>query len=79
MAYKSLSELSHSHRQADLLRHELPLDQPLKVMVTGHSQNPSLITAVNVIVTIPVDGSCEHDPVGVPTTLSTDQSGNISV
>lgn len=33
---------------------------------------------VNVIVTIPVVGSCEHDPVGVPVTLFKDHSGNIA-
>ena len=45
--------------------------------VTGQVQNPSLIMPVNVIVTIPVVGSCEHDPDGVPVTLFKDHSGYI--
>ena len=55
------------------------IDHPLNVTVIGQVQNPSLIVPVKVIVTTPVVGFCEHDPVGVPTTLLNDQFGNISV
>jgi hypothetical protein len=55
-----------------------PMNHPLYVTVIGQLQKPSLIVPVNVIVTIPVAGSCEHDPVGTPTILFNDQFGNIS-
>jgi len=54
------------------------MNHPLYVTVIGQLQKPSLIVPVNVIVTIPVAGSCEHDPVGTPTILFNDQFGNIS-
>lgn len=40
---------------------------------------PLLIVAVNVSVTMPVDGSCEQLPVGVPVTFASDQLGNSSL
>ena len=48
---------------------------PLKVTVIGQVQNPSEMIPLNVNVTIPVVGFCEHEPVGVPVTLLNDQLG----
>lgn len=51
---------------------------PLKVTVIGQVQKASEIIPLNVNVTIPVEGFCEHEPVGVPVTLFNDQLGNNS-